>query len=154
MEEKEKIINIDEPKETATEVSSGMSLYELNKIAYMKIPFISKDRLESEIRLVLANYFKETNCMYYMLLCKEKDDYTIFNLSSYHIGSRIASRIATDVFECMSNRNLGILDLFVNDDGAIEIWVKEREEGAIPAVYYMFDYTVGVIDDYDNEVIS
>jgi hypothetical protein len=156
MEDKN-LIDIDTDTEDVSQesqtIEAGMNLYELNKMAYMQFPFIEKEVLETTTREKITEFLKATNCFYYMMLCKERSDYTLFNFSHYHINDKIANRAATDIFSCMKNRGLGILDLFVNDDNVLEIWVKEREEGAIPAVYYFFNYDEGVIDDYEDEEV-
>lgn len=145
MEENLIIENTDEISTDETpEVSLGMNLYELNKMAYMQMPFLNAASI-SKAKTDIEEYFKETNAYYYMMLCKERSDYTLFNTKKKEC-TLIGAEMAWDVIDCLTNRCLKLLDCYKNDDGVIEIWVREDEEGAIPAAYFIFPYDDGVIE--------
>ena len=55
----------------------GSSLYELNQQLMGKEKILTSKELKQEISKKLKDYFTEK---YYMLLCHEERDYTIFNL--------------------------------------------------------------------------
>jgi hypothetical protein len=133
-----------EQSETTT-ANLNMNLYELNKLSYMNIPFIEENKLKTITKEKIKNFFEKDDCFYYMMLCKERSDYTLFNTRSKHTVD-ISSTMADDVLDCMYNRGFGFIDVFVNDDDVLEIWVRERTEGAIPAVYFIFDYDQGVLE--------
>jgi hypothetical protein len=76
-----------------------------------------------------------------MLLCRERYDFTLFNLLNKNDLS-LASGIK-ELKECLENRGAIIsIDLTENKD-AYEIWIKIDDE---PFVYYLFPYDLGVIE--------
>ena len=69
-----------------------------------------------------------------MLLCREKNDYTLFDFNGNN-----ASNFANDIFECFANRGVGIVNAEVVDCGvAMEIWVKKPGQKEEADLYYLF----------------
>ena len=54
------------------------TLYDINKnIVEKTIKSLTKEEMQNKKELII-NYIKNTNNQYYMLLCNDKKDYTIF----------------------------------------------------------------------------
>ena len=123
-----------------TEFSLG-TLYEMNKdLVEKKEPVLSKEKIE-ERKKILIDYIKRIGGKYYMLLCKEKSDYTVFHLNNFSENSY--SNCANIFINTLLNRgDIKGIDLTKNED-AIEIWISIDGESYC---YYFFDYTFGVAE--------
>ena len=78
---------------------------------------------------------------YWCLLCRERYDFTVFNI----IAAKNYEPIRKELSETLNNRGF-ILDITKdNDSGAWEIWVKDFDTGEA-FVYYLFKYDMGVIE--------
>lgn len=116
-----------------------VNMYEFNKVNMAQIKpldvvFLNKKCIEAAKEIAGIN-IKET---YWMLLCRERSDYTIFHFK----------RCFTDLYEalCECLRNRGdVLDFVKRDDGSYEIWIRNKETQE-NFVYYLFDYTEAVIE--------
>lgn len=100
-----------------TNVELG-KLYEINKsIIEKNVPPLTQEEVEEKIKLI-DTFIKETNNKYYMFLCNDRKDYTVFNLNQN--GDTLnAATILTK--ECCINRGvLKSIDLSSAKD-AIEI---------------------------------
>ena len=118
-----------------SEVSMG-NLYDLNKSAMQNEKALSSSALRNKLDEIKNYFFKKG---YFMLLCHERRDYTVFNITELNkIG--IAKK---DLKECLINRG-EILSIDRTEDGvAYEIWMRIDEE---IFVYYLFPYDMGVIE--------
>jgi hypothetical protein len=122
-----------------SEVSLG-NMYELNKTAVAAEKPLKSFEIKDKLRKV-KEFFKDSNDKYFMLLCRERYDFTLFNLLNKNDLS-LASGIK-ELKECLENRGAIIsIDLTENKD-AYEIWIKIDDE---PFVYYLFPYDLGVIE--------
>lgn len=131
------------PKATSN-VSLG-NLYDVNKQLMDSMPSIAEDILNTRLE-TLTNWISDrADQHYFMLLCNEEKDYTLFNIqpnSLNHICINQIETMAKDVIECMTNR--GVLQaLELQDDGAWELWVK-KPEGCF--AYYLFPYGDAVLE--------
>lgn len=147
----EKIEKIEAIENTGAEGTSEIgigTLYDTNKMLVKdKLNELIAERLEEKWNLVYDYLkLKSKEVSYFMLLCKERSDYTIFNLSSDKV--RISNQIeeATDILinECLKNRG-EIRGIDLTEDEAIEIWLYLEEENTA-AAYYLFPYDNGVIE--------
>lgn len=77
---------------------------------------------------------------YLMLLCRERNDYTIFNISD----KNNINSLTAELKETLNNRG-HVLVMDKQDTGAWEIWIRDfaTEENF---AYYLFDYTPAVIE--------
>lgn len=114
------------------------NLYDINKnlVAQNEIK-LSEGILNSK-KEIIKNFINKTNNNYYMLLCNERKDYTVFHNNNLSMET---AKILVD--ECLINRGeIRGIDLTKNKD-AIEIWLMIDEEAF---VYYFFPYDMGVIE--------
>ena len=127
----------------APENTSNITLgtaYEINKNLVEKY---EKELTTKELqnkKTEIINFIQETKGQYYMLLCNDKKDYTIFNILN---KNNIEKMINILVDECLINRGIikGI-DL-TKDKCAIEIWLSIENEAFC---YYFFKYDDAVIE--------
>lgn len=134
MEEKE--------KETTFELGT---LYDVNKNIIQNSKELSQGVVNSK-KEEIKNFLEKTNNEYYMLLCHERRDYTLFDLGyeTYHAYKEKCKKVA-DVLvdECLKNRGeIRGIDI-TKDKQAIEIWISIEEDSY---VYYFFPYNEGVVD--------
>lgn len=119
-------------------VSMG-NLYEMNKSILAKANPLKKHEIKDGIRQIAKAY---TDAKYYMLLCRELYDFTIFNLNDNDLSDNKTTFI-TDLYECLTNRG-EVLSIEKDTTGeAFEIWIKTEED---LYAYYFFPYDLGVIE--------
>ena len=75
----------------------------------------------------------------WMLLCRERNDYTIFLTKE-----ATKKRIAKDLIPTLHNRGKVLL-MDEQPNGAYEIWIRDSIENK-DVVYYLFDYSNGIIN--------
>jgi hypothetical protein len=133
-----------EQQKTST-VSLG-NLYDINKQIMAREVEISAENLQTAkegLRAFFTHHFTEK---YFMLLCTDLRDYTLFNLDktdSWKVAKPEAiMHAADDVIECMTNRGT-ILSIEEQDDGAWELWIR-NDEGCF--AYYLFPYGAAVLE--------
>lgn len=125
------------------------TLYDVNKnIVLNKITALVEGEINSK-KEIIKNFIIDTNNFYYMLLCNERKDYTVFD---FHLqggnikGNDTQIKCANClVDECLKNRGeIRVIDL-TKDKQAIEIWLVIDNEAYL---YYFFPYDMGVIADF------
>lgn len=122
------------------EINAG-SLYDINKNLIIKQNPLSASKIRKALeKLCTFTYAKENN--YYMLLNKERSDYTLLHLQSNNFPS-CKFLAFNDIKECLENRGT-ILSMEKTSDGeAFEIWLNINDEAFC---YYFFPYDLGVIE--------
>ena len=125
------------------------NLYDINKsLILQKKTRLNEGNLNSK-KEIIKNFITDTHNFYYMLLCNERKDYTVFD---FHVQGGNVKNNGTQikcanclVDECLKNRGI-ISDIdLTKDKQAIEIWMIIDEEAY---VYYFFPYDNGVIADF------
>jgi len=121
------------------EITLG-DLYQFNKSAMAQIEPL--DQLSINVAIdEIATYITEESLLhnkaYWMLLNNERKDYTV-------IHPLTKEGIKAELLETIINRGL-ILDATKQEDGAYEIWIRDPESKE-NFVYYLFDYTNGIVE--------
>ena len=114
----------------------GITLYNLNKQAMSKeqpLDVIAFNNIISKV----ADKVKDKE--YWMLLCNERKDYTVFKIE--HPNNR---RTITEELSVTINNRGQVLSIDEQEDGNFEIWIKDYNTKEAFA-YYLFDYTFGVV---------
>ena len=127
-----------------------ITLYDFNKENMAQIDPYTKQDLEKLCNQV-AEYIwgrKQTaediwgenseDKTYWMLLCRERNDYTVFCIKDSMV------ELADAIKDCLVNRGQ-VLDITKQEDGNYEIWIRDyltREN----VVYYLFDYNSAIIE--------
>lgn len=113
-----------------------VSLYEMNKQIISQMPILDQAGREKGKKLI-DNMTKSISSDYYMLLCKDKDYYTLFVKDS-----NSNEKMSDIVIECAEFLGeVKSIDL-TQDASAIEIWITDNNNSY---VMYLFDYKEGVI---------
>ena len=76
---------------------------------------------------------------YWMLLCHERRDYTLFNRNKQIL---LFNSPSSELATCIKNRGLP-LSIDKLSDGNFEIWIRIQ---GTPYCYYLFTYDSGVIE--------
>lgn len=115
------------------------TLYDMNKNAMSSQKPLSNYALRNELDKA-KRYFQD-NKEYFMLLCREQNDYTIFKISEKTIEK--INEAASILGECLTNRG-DVLSIDKHDLGpALEIWLRIDGENF---VYYLFPYDEAIIE--------
>lgn len=127
------------------EVEFG-NLYDINKnIVKQNEIELSEGILNSKKEIIKNFIMSKSDDFYFMLLCNEKKDYTIFDFKDYKTSERSLNCAKCLIDECLANRGeIRGIDL-TKDRDAIEIWMVIDNEAY---VYYFFPYDNGVIFDF------
>ena len=115
------------------DVDMGLNVYEFNKNIIKQLPIIEDLK---GVRETLIQYIHETPAkQYLMMLCREQNDYTLFNFNN----NRFNNQFDQDIIECMENRDFGIVSCEIIDNGvAVELWVKRPNQMENADLYYIF----------------
>lgn len=133
------------PQQTS-EISLG-NLYDINKqLMEHEIEMSSEDKWK--VGMELENWLEDRFAQkYFMLLCHERRDYTVFNLDKTSTWAQIDQgilRIAReDLMECLTNRGT-LLSAELQEDGVWEFWIRDIVDGC--AAYYLFPYGDAVLE--------
>ena len=86
---------------------------------------------------------RQINNTYYMLLCNERKDYTVFKMNDKDNDDSVREIVSILVDECLRNRGeIRGIDL-TKDKDAIEIWLIIEDEAYC---YYFFPYDAAIIE--------
>lgn len=114
------------------------NLYDLNKQIMSTKKIMKKDRINHELKN-LAAWVNSKEDNYFMLLCHERRDYTIFRLLE---KDNKYSKFTKELLETLKNRG-DILEIELEKANEVySIWIKDENESF---VYYFFPYDMGVI---------
>lgn len=122
-------------------MNEKITLYDFNKANMAQIkPYdiITLKRLCKKATEDIWHTFNQGCYSYWMLLCRERNDYTIFRL-----GDSI-SDFESALFECLNNRGK-VLDITKQPDNNYEIWIRDFDTNDNVA-YYLFDYNNAIIE--------
>lgn len=121
------------------------NLYDINKNIVKQNEIKLSEGLLNSKKEIIKNFINKTDDQYYMLLCNERKDYTVFDFKGKKWAERCLDCAKCLVDECLTNRGeIRGIDLTKERD-AIEIWMIIDDEAY---VYYFFPYDNGVIWDF------
>lgn len=107
--------------------------YELKCQAYESVHPLGKTKAEEKIKSML-DFLKSTQNIYYMLLCRERNDYTIFDIKEIVNEEEFLLAIK----DCVYNRGKPVDIGLAEDGGAYELWIKFPSEDNKVHCYYFF----------------
>lgn len=119
----------------------GLNLYELNKMAYSKMPVLEEDSEEWNTAIARVEGFvqQRTDAYYFMLLNNEMHYYTIFHIKP---SGDVEESVADIFIECI--KNIGqLIAVEMEPENALECWIK-CEDGI--HMFLFFSYDQGVIE--------
>ena len=136
---------------TSRQVSLGTSLYDMNKSLIEKqIPDLTDEEMQNKKTLII-DFINDTGNQYYMLLCNDRKDYTIFRREINEKDDFLDNIEAPDrdrlwnvlIDECLPNRGrTKSIELTENQD-AVEIWISIEGESYC---YMFFPYDTAIIE--------
>lgn len=116
--------------------NNAPTMYDLVKQIASLQPELNSEQIKNEIKHII-NYIKKTGCKYFMLICKELNDFTLFakplsNTKEFEI----------DIFDCLVNRG-NIVSIYYNkDDDVIEIWINTHKDKTVCYLFFSYDAAV------------
>ena len=117
-----------------------MTAYDLNKQLILSLGPI-KDKELNKFRSDFADYVKEIEDKFFMLLCKEQSYYTIFDYTSRNENYLFADILLEVIDAVGSFYNYNIDE----ENGGVELWIKPEDKEEV-FVYYFFPYDAGVVE--------
>ena len=134
----------------------NLTNYEMNKQAYASENFkFDPEKISADLDLAANNFFCK-DCRYIGLLCRERNDYTVFKLS------KNVENFENELKEILYSRGAVVDVLYDYNDISenYQIWIRERRSDAVddlekdtnykwtPQVwmYMLFDATDWVIE--------
>ena len=130
--------HIPEEEKVVANGNLQMNIYELNKQLISQMANLTDEDLVNSKQLI-KDYFQEQGNRFYMLLCKDINYYTLFEIVE---DTWVQPAAADEVIECI--KEIGtVKSIDRTEDGAIEIWAQPDESD--PLAMYLFPYDAGVI---------
>lgn len=111
------------------------TLYDMNKNIIKQQGKLSKKAFKDGIALI-KQYFIDKDNTYYMLLCNENKDYTVFRIIDSFEEAEAAIR------DCLVNRG-DTYSITHDKNGGVEIWLEIENE---MYCYYLFPYDTAIIE--------
>lgn len=140
--------NYNNKPESETTAALG-SLYDLNKVIMMHEVALTQEQIENKKDELHDWIYENVAQKYFMLLCNEQRDYTIFNLNKDNSvdaqlwgGMGAVTDATNDVIECLTNRG-ELLAADAQPDGTWEFWIRSADECF---AYYFFPYGNAVLE--------
>lgn len=121
----------------------SLNLYDLNRQLINQLDPLTDAELTA-CKMILIDYYKQSNNNYHMLLCNEYHYYTLFAIhNDCQFNEFSAPAFADNVYNII--HELGdVYSVELNQDGDVEIWIKPAGE-EIPYAFYLFGYDRGVV---------
>ena len=118
-------------KDSTIEVGT---LYDINKQIMAQLPPQPSKKLKKKL-VSIGTWFGtvEKEKQWYMLLCREKADYTVF-----HFNSNNYMQAVEDLQLCINNRGKLMAIDYIHGENAYEIWIKDQETGEV-FLYMLFN---------------
>lgn len=123
---------------TVPNPSFKMNMYELNKMIIEQLQPLTPEE-KTEKYKVINKWQKDNRCGYIMMLGKEIGYYTIFRVSNIHE----LPNLGEGILQCLDNIGK-VYSIEINDQNAIEIWVKPNLHDDV-TVLYVFPYDQGIV---------
>ena len=134
---------LDEQREQASrsEVALG-NLYDMNKQMMLQEPVLNSAMLETKQSEIMQWVRELAMQQYFMMLCNERRDYTIFRLKEQSPTIGAVTTLAADVIDCLNNRG-EIIGIDLQEAGGWELWIRDNGECF---AYYLFPYGNAVLE--------
>ena len=103
------------------EVEMG-TLYELNKQVMAQLP-PQDEVVMSHNWEVISDWFKKDKDRWFMLMCKERSDFTLFHITNKHFVKG-----TQELKEVLQERGQILAIQYQHKEDAFEIWIKNEKE--------------------------
>lgn len=118
------------------------NLYDLNKQAIAQLPPLKEEVIQDILYNKIYRWFSENSDEWFMLLCREKADYTLFHFPT--LNNHSFSKGVQELEECIKNRGI-IMSINKAAEDAWEIWIKDYFNREI-SMYMLFECGPMVIE--------
>lgn len=129
------------------EIDLGTNLYDMNKkLVEQYEKKMSEKTLKKIANKTIIPFFTRMldNHKYFMLLCNDAKDYTVFNILELTDNSK--NIITQELIDCFKARgSIYSIEEAHQDKNALEIWIKSFADSEMRC-YYLFAYDFGVIE--------
>lgn len=98
------------------------TLYELNKQVMAQLPPQSEDRMNHNWT-VIGDWFGKDEARWFMLMCKERSDFTLFHITDHQFVKGIE-----ELKEVLESRGKILAIDYSHGEDAFEIWIKTPDE--------------------------
>ena len=105
------------------------SLYDLNKQVISQLPEMPQDKIQEQLAQI-EKWFSKKEGKYFMLLCREKPDYTLFNFNGKEIPdiffvfiNKMSRKAVKELETCIKNRGI-LMSINKASEDAWELWIK------------------------------
>ena len=126
------------------EFSTGLTEYEVNKQAikqnYKPMSTWALKQEIQEIAVKIKSWVWEYDNHYFMLLCKQLSNYTLFNITADNFDMK---ELKEALMDCFVNRGSVYKIAFDKTYGGFQIWIDDGED---LNMYFLFPYDLGVIE--------
>lgn len=133
------------------EIDLGTNLYDMNKkLVEQYEKKMSEKTLKKITNKTIIPFFTRMldNHKYFMLLCNDAKDYTVFNILELTDNSK--NIITQELIDCFKTRgDVYSIEEAHQDKNALEIWIKSFADSEMRC-YYLFAYDFGVIEINKN----
>ena len=125
------------------------TLYDLNKQIISQLPEMTQEQIQEQL-IKIRNWFSESKNKYFMLLCREKADYTLFNFGTgkgFKLPesiNKISTKAIKELELCIKNRGI-LMSINRAPVDAWEIWIKDFFNKEIH-MYMLFECDPMVIE--------
>lgn len=117
------------------------TLYDLNKQIISQLPEMPQEQIQEQL-FKIKEWFYKGKARYVMLLCREKADYTLFNLINQYKDDAYLAMLRLE--ECIKNRGI-LMSINKATEDAWEIWIKDFFNKEIH-MYMLFECDPMVIE--------
>lgn len=123
------------------EINAGISLYELNKQVMAQLPPQDMEHLKKQLTSV-ATWFStfKPEIRWFILLCREKADYTVF-----HINSSDFYQALKELKLTINYRGELMAVNFIHGENAFEIWIRDINTQEV-SMYMLFNCAPMIIE--------
>lgn len=114
------------------------TLYDVNKMMYEKMSPMSAEDFQNYM-INISLWFSKNNFQYFMFLCRELSDYTIFNFLStnYNKGRE-------ELIDLITSRGVPMDIEYKHEEDAYDIWVKRAGEVHMYKLFPCNDFIIEV----------
>jgi hypothetical protein len=126
------------------------SLYDLNKQVISQLPEMPQEQIQEQL-IQIQKWFSNSKEKYFMLLCREKSDYTLFNFNGKKIPdifpefiNKMSKHAIKELETCIKNRGI-LMSINKARVDAWEIWIKDFFNKEIN-MYMLFECDQMVIE--------
>lgn len=102
-------------------VNTGMSLYELNKQVMSQLPPQDEMTMAHNWN-VIGDWFSKDKERWFMLMCKERSDFTLFHIVDNNFAKGIQ-----ELKEVLEERGDILAIQYQHGEDTFEIWIKDKK---------------------------